>query len=44
MAGGVGVSYTVKETIVNYLTHFSGSNHKNIFQDELDIIWFPNDN
>ena len=43
-AGGVGIGYPEKETIVIYLTHCSGGNHKNKFQDELDRIWFPNDN
>ncbi len=43
-AGGVGIGYPEKETIVIYLTHCSGGNHKNKFQDELDRIWFSNDN
>lgn len=43
-AGGVGIGYPEQETIIIYLTHCSGGDHKSKFQDELDKIWFPNDN
>ena len=43
-AGSVGIGYPEKNSIVIYLTHCAGGNHKNKFQDELDRIWFPDNN
>ena len=43
-AGSVAIGYPALNTIVVYLTHSSGGDHKSMFQDELDKIWFPDNN
>tara|TARA_R110002051_G_scaffold325679_1_gene430140 strand:+ start:90 stop:1091 length:1002 start_codon:yes stop_codon:yes gene_type:complete len=43
-AGGFAKACISKNSIVIYLTHCSGGNHKSKFEDELDQIWFPNHN
>lgn len=43
-AGGVGIGYPKKNTVVIYLTHSAGSDHKGKFQDALDRVWFPDEN
>jgi CubicO group peptidase (beta-lactamase class C family) len=43
-AGGFAKACISKNSIVIYLTHCSGGKHKSKFEDELDRIWFPNQN
>ncbi|MEB8345026.1 serine hydrolase [Flavobacteriaceae bacterium KMM 6898] len=43
-AGGFAKACLSKNSIMVYLTHCSGGKHKSRFEDELDKIWFPNDN
>lgn len=43
-AGGLGIGYPDENSVIIYLTHCSGGDHKNNFQDEVDKIWFPKEN
>lgn len=43
-AGGIGIGYPDKNTVVIYLTHCAGGDHRSEFQNTLDNLWFPNDN